>query len=152
MFTVYGPLLTGCSLVFYEGNLVKPDAGVIWRVCNDHKVTSLYINASDVRRIKKSDYDGVFMKKYDTSSLKVISTTGERLDADSVEWIHRHLPNVIINDTYVLTETGLPIAGNFLNATDFKTVFSTLPGSVTRPLPGYEVKIFNDSNTEVRPG
>ena len=118
LFTVYGPLLAGCAMVFYEGNLVKPDAGVIWRVCEDHKVTNLYINASDVRRVKKSDYDGAFMKKYDVSSLKVISSTGERLDADSVEWIHKNLPNVIINDTYVLTETGLPIAGNFLKTND----------------------------------
>lgn len=112
----------------------------------------MYINASDVRRIRKSDYDGTFMKKYDLSSLKVISTTGERLDADTVEWIHKNIPHVIINDTYVLAETGLPIAGNFLNATDFKTVFPTLPGSATRPLPGYEVKIFSDLNSEVGAG
>jgi hypothetical protein len=29
---------------------------------------------------------------------------------------------------------------------DFKTVFPTLPGSVTRSVPGYEVKIFDESN------
>lgn len=35
---------------------------------------------------------------------------------------------------------------------DFKTVFPTLPGSVTKPVPGYEVKIFDEGNKEVTPG
>ena len=30
-------------------------------------------------------------------------------------------------------------------------MFPTLPGSVTRPVPGYEVKIFDESNTQVAP-
>jgi len=36
-----------------------------------------------------------------------------------------------------------------LNLADFKTIFPILPGSVTRPVPGYEVKIFNEQNEEV---
>jgi len=62
MFTIYGPLVAGCTTVLYEGNLVKPDAGVLWRCISEHKVTNLLINASDVRRIKKSDYTATFMK------------------------------------------------------------------------------------------
>jgi len=34
---------------------------------------------------------------------------------------------------------------------DFKQVFPTLPGSVTRPVPGYDVKIFDEGNVEVAP-
>lgn len=33
----------------------------------------------------------------------------------------------------------------------FDKVYPTLPGSVTRAVPGYEVKIFDDSNKEVAP-
>ena len=44
------------------------------------------------------------------------------------------------------TETGWPISANFLNLEDFKTVFPTLPGSVTKPVPGYEVIIVDDHN------
>ncbi len=32
---------------------------------------------------------------------------------------------------------------------DFKTIFPTLPGSVTRPVPGYDVQIFDESNNAV---
>jgi propionyl-CoA synthetase len=38
-----------------------------------------------------------------------------------------------------------------LNLKDFKSVFPTLPGSVTKPVPGYEVKIFNEVNDELPP-
>lgn len=31
---------------------------------------------------------------------------------------------------------------------DFKSVFPTLPGSVTRPVPGYDVQIFNEETNE----
>ena len=32
-FIVYGPLIRGSHVVFFEGKPVIPDAGVIWRVC-----------------------------------------------------------------------------------------------------------------------
>jgi len=53
---------------------------------------------------------------------------------------------VLINDTWWQTETGWPISANLLDLKDFKTVFPTLPGSVTRPVPGYDVKVFDEAN------
>lgn len=38
-----------------------------------------------------------------------------------------------------------------MNLKNFKTVWPTLPGSVTRSIPGYEVKIFDESNNPVEP-
>lgn len=71
---------------------------------------------------------------------------GERCDPDTIWWIHNHFPHVIINDNWWQTETGWPISGNYLNLDDFKTVFPTLPGSVTKPAPGYNVLIVDDHN------
>jgi len=58
---------------------------------------------------------------------------------------------VLINDTWWQTETGWPVCANLLNLKDFKTVFPTLPGSVTKSIPGYEVKVFDESNKECPP-
>ena len=96
-----------------------------------------------VRVIKKEDYEADLLKKYDVSSVKTFCLVGERCDPDTIYWIHNHLPNVLINDTWWQTETGWPISANLLNLKEFKTVFPTLPGSVTRPLPGYKVEIFD---------
>ena len=150
-FIVYGPLIRCATAIFFEGKPVTPDAGVMWRVCEQYKVTSLYMAPTGVRVVKKEDYDGNLVKKYDTSSIRTFCLVGERCDPDTIHWVHRHFPKVLINDTWWQTETGWPISANLLNLADFKTVFPTLPGSVTRSVPGYEVKIFDESNKEVAP-
>ena len=88
LYTVYGPLLRGAASVVFEGSPIYPNAGVIWQVCEKHKVTSMLINPSDVRRIKKLDYIGFEISNHDLSSLKSISLVGERADADTVNWLH----------------------------------------------------------------
>jgi len=83
--------------------------------------------------------------------VKTFCIVGERCDPDTIHWIHKHLPHVIINDTWWQTETGWPISANLLNLKEFQTVFPTLPGSVTRSVPGYKVQIFDESNVECAP-
>jgi propionyl-CoA synthetase len=149
-FIVYGPLLRCATSIFFEGKPIVPDAGVIWKVCQEYKVTSLYMAPTAVRIIKKEDYEGDQIKKYDMSSLRTFCLVGERCDPDTINWIHKKLPKVLLNDTWWQTETGWPISANLLNLKQFKTVFPTLPGSVTKPVPGFEVKIFDESNKEVK--
>lgn len=138
-FIVYGPLIRCSKTIFFEGKPIVPDAGVMWRVCHEYKVTSVYMAPTAVRVIKKEDYDGLLVKKYDTSTVRTFCLVGERCDPDTIHWVHRHFPKVLINDTWWQTETGWPISANILNLKDFKSVFPTLPGSVTRPIPGYNV-------------
>lgn len=147
-FIVYGPLIRCSKSIFFEGKPIVPDAGVVWRVCEEYKVTSLYMAPTGVRVIKKEDYDGDLVKKYDTSSVRTFCLVGERCDPDTIHWVHRHFPKVLINDTWWQTETGWPISANLLNLKDFKSVFPTLPGSVTRPVPGYDVQIYNETTNE----
>ena len=35
-FIIYGPLIRGCHTLFFEGKPIVPDAGVIWRVCQQY--------------------------------------------------------------------------------------------------------------------
>ena len=102
-----------------------------------------------MRIIKKEDYEGEFVTKFDTSSLKSFHLVGERCDPDTILWVHQHFPHVIINDNWWQTETGWPISSNFTNLAKYKTVLPTLPGSVTRPVPGYDVQIVDDHNEVV---
>ena len=77
---------------------------------------------------------------------------GERCDPDTMKWSHKHLPHVLLNDTWWQTETGWPICSNLINIDEFGPLYPTLPGSVTKPIPGYDVKIFNEENEEVKNG
>ena len=68
-FIVYGPLIRGSASVLFEGKPIIPDAGVLWRIVEQHKVKSIYVAPTAVRIVKKEDYDGNLVKKYDVSSL-----------------------------------------------------------------------------------
>jgi propionyl-CoA synthetase len=65
-FIVYGPLLRGATSIVYEGKPVStPDAGVLPRLVEKHKIDHLYLAPTAVRAIKKDDHEGLFIKKHD---------------------------------------------------------------------------------------
>ena len=105
-----------------------------------------------IRVVKKDDYDGDYIKKYDTSTINSFGLVGERCDPDTIKWINKHFPHVIINDTWWQTETGWPICCNLLNEKVFGPVYPTLPGSVTKAIPGYDVQILDDDHKQCAPG
>ena len=100
--------------------------------------------------MKKEDYEGNYAKQFNVSSINGFCMAGERCDPDTVYWLNKCLPNAMINDTWWQTETSWPICGNLLNAKANGPVFPTLAGSVTKPMPGYDLKVFNENNEECK--
>lgn len=147
-FIVYGPLIRGGTTIFYEGKpVMTPDPGAFWRLVEQYKPHSIYCAPTAIRVIKKEDYHGDYIKKYDVSSLKSILLVGERCDPDTINWLEDKFPNALLNDTWWQTETGWPICSNFGNL----HMFPTNPGSCTKVVPGYNVAILDDNNEEVEP-
>jgi len=60
-FIVYGPLIRGANTIFFEGKPIIPNAGVVWRICEEYKVTSLYWAPTAVRVVKKEDFEGKYI-------------------------------------------------------------------------------------------
>jgi len=144
-FIVYGPLLTGCTTVLYEGKPVgTPDAGAFWRVIESHSVNGLYTAPTGLRVIRKNDPNAELMAKRNTSSLRAIFLAGERLDPDTYEWALRHAKVPII-DQWWQTETGWPICSNNLGIQKF----AFKAGSATFPLPGFDVQVVDDAGAQV---
>jgi len=87
-------------------------------------------------------------------SLRILGSVGEPINPEAWRWYHRNAgkERCPIVDTWWQTETGWPISANLLNLSDFGTVFPTLPGSVTRAVPGYDVRIFDEANHPVPAG
>jgi propionyl-CoA synthetase len=151
-FIVYGPLLRGATSVFFEGKPITPNPGKVWEMCQNYRAKVLYIAPTGLRIVKKLDYDGEWPKKYDLSSIESIGVVGERCDPDTIKWVHRIVPHALINDTWWQTESGVPMCCNLLNIKEFGPMYPTLPGSVTRPVPGYDIRIFDEANEEVKNG
>ncbi len=137
-YIVYGPLIAGMTTIMYEGVPVRPDAGVWWKIVQDHKVAVMFSAPTAIRVLKK--YDVAYLKMYDLSSLKHLFLAGEPLDEPTHRWITESLGRPVI-DHYWQTETGWPLlsAHPGVENTPLKM------GSPSFPVYGYDVRLLHES-------
>jgi propionyl-CoA synthetase len=146
-YIVYAPLLHGCTTVMYEGKPVgTPDAGVFWRVIDEHKVGVFFTAPTAFRAIRREDPEGRLIRLRDLGRFRALFLAGERADPPTVAWAEEQL-KVPIVDHWWQTETGWPIAANCLG-------IERLPvkhGSATRAVPGWDVRVLDaESEGSVR--
>jgi propionyl-CoA synthetase len=147
-YIVYAPLLVGATTVLYEGKPVgTPDAGQFWRVVQEHRVKTLFTAPTAFRAIKKEDPAGEFARAHDLSSLRYLFLAGERLDPETHRWAS-DLLGIPVIDHWWQTETGWPIVANPAGI----ELLPIKPGSPTRPLPGWDVRVLDPSGNPVPPG
>ncbi len=147
-YIVYAPLLAGCTTILYEGKPVgTPDAGAFWRVIEDHQVKVLFCAPTAFRAIKREDPDCLLKNQYDISSLETLFLAGERCDPDTLHWAETHLKVPVI-DHWWQTETGWAIVANCIGI----ECLPIKPGSPTTPVPGWDVRVLDESGKQVEPG
>ena len=147
-YIVYAPLAHGCASILFEGKPVgAPDAGVFWRIIAEHGCSVLFTAPTAFRAIKRDDPDGKLIRKHDLGGFRTLFLAGERSDPDTLEWAESRL-GVPVVDHWWQTETGWTIGGNYAG-------LGLLPvkhGSVSKPAPGYDVRIVDDRAGEVAAG
>jgi len=147
-YTVYGPLLQGCTTILYEGKPVgTPDAGAFWRVIRQHAVNVLFTAPTTFRAIRQQDPDATFLKEAPLGDFRTLFLAGERCDPSTLAWAQAQL-NVPVIDHWWQTETGWPIAANCLG-------IGKMPvkqGSVGRAVPGWRIDVLNSEQNPVSPG
>ncbi len=147
-YIVYAPLICGATTVLYEGKPVgTPDAGAFWRVIETYGVEGFFTAPTAIRAIKRDDPDAALLSGHDLSKLRNVFLAGERLDPDTYLWATEKL-GVPVIDHWWQTETGWPIVAN-------PRGLEPLPikaGSPTVPVPGYDVRVLDESGAEVPAG
>ncbi|MYW95160.1 propionyl-CoA synthetase [Amycolatopsis rubida] len=147
-YIVYAPLLVGATTVLYEGKPVgTPDAGAFWRVISEHGVQALFTAPTALRAVKKVDPDADELKKYDLAQFRTLFMAGERLDPETYHWAHDILATPVV-DHWWQTETGWPIAANPRGLEPMPVK----PGSATKPVPGWDVRILDQAGEELPAG
>ena len=142
-YLVYGPLSNGATTVMFESLPTYPDAGRYWDVIERHKVTIFYTAPTAIRALAKEGE--AFVKRYNRSSLRLLGTVGEPINADAWLWYH----NVVgegrcpIVDTWWQTETGGRLITPLPGAT------ATKPGSAARPFFGVQPIVVDEEGREV---
>jgi propionyl-CoA synthetase len=147
-YIVYAPLLKGCTTILYEGKPVgTPDPGAFWRLIAQHGVVALFTAPTAFRAIKKEDPAGAYIAKHDLKNFRTLFLAGERCDPDTLLWARERL-GVPVIDHWWQTETGWPIAANCVGL----GMLPVKPGSPTKSVPGYDVRVLSEDNVEMAPG
>jgi propionyl-CoA synthetase len=147
-YIVYGPLLHGCTTVVYEGKPVgTPDPGAFWRVIAEHGVSVMFTAPTAFRAIKREDPQASHLQRYDLGKFRALFLAGERCDPDTLVWAQTTLQVPVI-DHWWQTETGWAIAANCLGIEPLPVK----PGSPTKAVPGYDVRVLDEGGHEVPAG
>ena len=147
-YIVYGPLLRGATTILYEGKPVgTPDPGAFWRVISQHGVSVFFTAPTAFRAIKKEDPEGAYMQRYDLSRFRTLFLAGERCDPDTLIWARDRL-RVPVIDHWWQTETSWAIAANCVGL----GILPIKPGSPTRAVPGFDVRILDEDGAEMPAG
>ena len=138
-YIIYAPLIAGMTSILYEGVPMRPDAGIWWKIVEDHKVNVMFTSPTAIRVLKK--HDPAYLAKYKLSSLRALYLAGEPLDEPTHVWISEALGKPVI-DNYWQTETGWPILTSMpgLEKTPLKF------GSPSFPAYGYDLRLLRESD------
>ena len=142
-YVAYGPLAAGGTLMMYEGAPTIPNAGRLWKMVQDHKVTIFYTAPTAIRALMKIGDE--FPKQYDLSSIRLLGTVGEPINPEAWMWYHKVIGKELcpIVDTWWQTETGCHMI------TPLPGVTTTKPGSCTLPLPGIAADVVDEAGRSI---
>jgi propionyl-CoA synthetase len=138
-YIVYAPLIAGMTTILYEGVPIRPDAGIWWKIVEDHKVSVMFSAPTAIRVLKKQDPS--WLTRYDLSSLKHLFLAGEPLDEPTHQWISQALNKPVI-DHYWQTETGWPILSAVPGVERTPVKF----GSPSFPVFGYDLRLLREAD------
>jgi acetyl-CoA synthetase len=144
-YIVYGPLILGATSIMYEGAPTYPYPDRWWRIVERYGVNILYTAPTAIRGLMR--FGDAWVKKHETSSLRLLGTVGEPINPEAWRWYHEVVGKgeCPIIDTWWQTETGCfmitPVPS-----------FPLKPGSGTKPFPGVQAEVLDDEGNPVPPG
>jgi propionyl-CoA synthetase len=143
-YIIYGPLIAGMTTIMYEGVPIRPDAGVWWKIVEQHKVAVMFSAPTAIRVLKKHDLS--YLRKYNVGTLRHLFLAGEPLDEPTHRWISEALGRPVI-DHYWQTETGWPL----LSAVPGVERTPIRMGSPSFPVYGYDVRLLHEGTGQPVP-
>jgi acetyl-CoA synthetase len=138
-YIVYGPMANGATSVMYEGAPDYPHKGIWWELCERYGVTQFYTAPTAIRACIKWGVEHV--EKFNLSKLRLLGSVGEPINPKAWLWYYKVVggERCPIVDTWWQTETGA------IMITPLPGIVSTKPGSATRPFPGIEAEVVDET-------
>ena len=142
-YIVYGPLVSGSTVMFREGAPDFPDTGVLWRLVEKFGVNVLFTAPTALRLFMKLGAE--VLKPYDLSTLRVVACAGEALNPEAWRWAQEHVAgglgegaHALVIDNWWQTELGAPTIGTHAR-------WPVRPGFAGKPLAGVDADVVDEA-------
>jgi acetoacetyl-CoA synthetase len=134
-------LVTGNTIVLYDGNPSYPGPGAMWKLIQDEKVTMFGCSASYINYLKSEHVKPG--SDYDLSSLKEIWQTGSVLSAEGFEYVYQDIKRDLHFNS---SSGGTDINGCFFIGSPIRPVYA---GELQGPGLGMKVKAYDEKGHPV---
>lgn len=140
---VFGALLNGATMVFYDGAPDFPDVGRVWALVERHRITHLGVSPTLIRSLKPHGVEPV--QRHDLTSLRAVGSTGSPWDPESWLWTFR---TVLKGEKPILNYSGgTEISGGILCGDFFR---SLKPCAFSGPVVGMDADVVDEQGNPVR--
>jgi len=135
--SVYGPLISGLSVVLFEGVPTYPDCGRYWEIVDKYRVDKFCTGPTAIRTLAAEGPSHI--EKHDISSLKLLGSADELLSPEAWTWYYHYVgkDRCPLMATWWQTESGGPMM------TPLPGVGPLKAGSVSSPFFGVEPVILD---------
>jgi acetyl-CoA synthetase len=142
-YAIYGPLMAGQTTIIFEDSISVNNARRFYDIIEKFRVNKVYTTPSILKNLMNVAQKKKIYRKEE--SLELIATGGEKMEDDLVEWAFEKLlmSSGPIIDIFTITEAGGAVAGEIPGYSNIKLQ------SVSKPLPGINLKIFDSKNEEI---
>jgi acetyl-CoA synthetase len=146
-YIVFGPLMEGLTTLIFEGALDFPEPDRWASIIERHRVNILYTSPTAIRSFMR--HGEQWVKKHDTSTIRLMHSVGEPINPEAYRWIMRHVgrDKVPFGSTWWMTETG----GILVSHTPGLYMVPMKPGTNGPPILGIDADVVNDHGEPQKP-
>jgi acetoacetyl-CoA synthetase len=134
-------LAIGATIVLYDGNPNYPDAGAMWKLVQDEKITIFGCSASYINYLRSIGIKPG--KDYDLSSLREISQTGSPLSVEGFEYVYEAIKKDLHFNSIA---GGTDINGCFAAGSPTVPVHA---GELQAPALGMKIKAYDEKGNSI---
>ena len=136
-----GSLLTGCTIVLYNGSPAYPDMNALWRLAEEVGITYFGTSAAFIGACQKAGLRP--NRDFDLRRIRALGSTGSPLTVSGFEWVYEHVNNRLALESL---SGGTDLCTAFVGGVRLLPIYA---GEIQGAGLGASVKAFNEAGEAV---